>query len=54
MNKYLLELSQQVYEVYKNIPETSVSRYYKPLSWLPHVTLGKTLDREQMKRPENT
>ena len=50
MNKYLLELSQQVYEVYKNIPETSVSRYYKPLSWLPHVTLGKTLDREQMRR----
>ncbi|MEE1304936.1 MAG: hypothetical protein U0K68_07295 [Agathobacter sp.] len=50
MNKYLLDLSEQVYGVYKNIPETTVSRYYQPLSWLPHVTLGKTLDREQMRR----
>ena len=25
-----------------------VSRYYKPMSWLPHITLGKTLTKEQM------
>ncbi len=50
MNEYLLELSRQVYEAFKEIPETTVSRYYRPLSWLPHVTLGKTLDKEQMKR----
>ena len=32
----------------KDIPETSISRYYQPGSWLPHVTLGKTLTKEQM------
>ena len=49
MNQYLLELSDQVYSVYKNIPKTTVSKYYQPFSWLPHVTLGKTLDKKQMR-----
>lgn len=50
MNSYLLELSECIYEAFKEIPETSISRYYRPLSWLPHVTLGKTLGKEQMKK----
>ena len=33
----------------QDIPETFVSRFYQPMSWLPHVTLGKTLDKEQMR-----
>lgn len=48
LNDYLQELSSQVYQLIKDIPETSVSRYYKSGSWLPHVTLGKTLSKEQM------
>lgn len=48
LNAYLLNLSRVVYDVYKDIPGTSISRYYKPLSWYPHVTLGKTLDKLQM------
>lgn len=48
MNEYLLELSKAVYEAYKDVPDTSISKYYQPLSWLPHITLGKTLDKEQM------
>ncbi|RAZ16572.1 hypothetical protein DK853_51875, partial [Klebsiella oxytoca] len=24
-------------------------RFYQPHSWLPHVTLGKTLSKEQMR-----
>ena len=50
MNAYLLKLSDCIYGAFKEIPETSISRYYRPLSWLPHVTLGKTLDKEQMKK----
>lgn len=50
LNAYLLELSNQVYNAVAEIPETSVSRYYKPLSWLPHVTIGKTLSKEQMRQ----
>lgn len=48
LNDYLGALASQVYESIKDIPETSVSRYYQPGSWLPHVTLGKTLTNEQM------
>ena len=48
LNDYLGALASQVYESIKDIPETSVSRYYQPGSWLPHVTLGKTLTKEQM------
>ena len=49
INEYLLYISKNVYEIYKDVPETTISRYYRPLSWLPHVTLGKTLDKEQMR-----
>lgn len=48
LNDYLQGLSYQIYQSVKNIPETSVSKYYRPMSWLPHVTLGKTLTKEQM------
>lgn len=48
LNKYLSELSAQIFETFKDVPETSISKYYKPLSWLPHVTLGKTLEKKQM------
>ena len=48
MNAYLLGLSRQVFKAFCDIPETSISRYYQPFSWLPHVTLGKTLTQEQM------
>lgn len=48
MNEYLLELSKTIYDAYKDVPDTTISKYYKPLSWLPHITLGKTLEKEQM------
>ena len=43
LNEYLLNLSRQVFDCFSDIPETTISRFYQPLSWLPHVTLGKTL-----------
>lgn len=50
LNAFLLELSNRVYDAVSEIPETTVSRYYRPLSWLPHVTIGKTLSKEQMRQ----
>ena len=50
LNAYLQELADQVYNAVSGIPETAVSRYYQPYSWLPHVTLGKTLSKEQMQQ----
>lgn len=48
LNEYLQGLSKQVYDAVSGIKETTVSRYYMPMSWLPHVTLGKTLSKIQM------
>lgn len=50
LNEYLLDLSKQIFHAFKGISETSISKYYQPSSWLAHVTLGKTLDKEQMKK----
>ena len=48
LNEYLMEVSNQIYQSVQGIPETTISRYCQPGNWLPHVTLGKTLTREQM------
>jgi len=48
LNEYLHELSCSVNTAVKDLPETIVSPYYQPFSWLPHVTLAKQLSREQM------
>jgi len=48
LNEYLLDLQNKVYEAVKDIPETSVSKLYRPYSWLPHVTIGKKLDKDQL------
>ena len=50
LNQELFELSEEVYGTFCNIPETKMSEYYKPFSWLPHITLGKTLDKVQMQK----
>lgn len=47
-NQYLQDLSMDVYRTFNQIDETKISKYYKPMSWIPHITLGKTLTKEQM------
>jgi hypothetical protein len=47
-NEYLAMLSGQIYRQFGDIPETTISKYYQPGSWLPHITLAKTLTKEQM------
>lgn len=48
LNLYLEDMIEQVHDMVKNIPEVRMSRYYQPMQWLPHVTLGKKLSKEQM------
>ena len=50
MNQKLFDLSGEIYKAFCDIPETTLSEYYKPFSWLPHITLGKTLDKVQGKQ----
>lgn len=49
LNEYLQNLSGIVYDAMSGIEGVSVSRYYRPMQWLPHITLGKTLTKEQMR-----
>lgn len=49
LNRYLQEMSETVYEAVSGIDEVSVSRFYQPMQWLPHITLGKKLSKEEMR-----
>ena len=49
LNAYLQELSQKIYDTVIGIEEVRVSKFYRPMQWLPHLTLGKTLTKEQMR-----
>lgn len=48
LNKYLYELSREIYECVSEIEDVSISKFYRPLQWLPHATIGKKLSKEEM------
>ena len=45
-----MKLSISIYNEFATIPETNISKFYQPYSWMPHITLGKCLDKEQMRQ----
>ncbi len=49
LNEYLHNISSDIFESIKDVPNTKVSKYYKPFSWLPHATIAKQLTEEEMK-----
>lgn len=48
LNEYLHSLSAGIYDILKNTDDVIVSRYYQPFQWMPHTTIGKKLNREEM------
>lgn len=50
LNEFMMELSKVIYNEFVTIPETNISKFYQLYSWLPHITLGKCLDKEQMRQ----
>ena len=50
MNEYLLSMQKKMIDGFNDIDKVSVSKYYSKDSWLPHITLGKTLNEEQMRK----
>ena len=48
LDEYLQKLQQQIYTELTKMENVKISRFYRPYQWLPHVTLGKTLEQEQM------
>lgn len=49
LNAYLQGMAEKIYHSVCDVPEVSVSRFYQPMQWLPHITLGKKLTKEQMR-----
>ena len=47
LNEYLHRLSVDVYEELSKIEEIELDKRYIPFNWLPHVTIAKTLTKEQ-------
>lgn len=48
LNNYLQNLSKNFYNIFLQEKNVSVSTYYRPMQWLPHVTVGKQLSEEEM------
>lgn len=48
-NQYLHDLSMLLNEAVECVEGVSVNKYYRPMQWMPHVTLGKQLTVEQMR-----
>lgn len=46
-NEYLHKICKGVCETLKNVENTIIRRNYQPFQWIPHVTIGKTLTKEQ-------
>lgn len=48
LNEYLHKLSVFVNETVSCVDNVSISRFYLPLQWMPHTTIGKKLSVEEM------
>lgn len=48
LNAYLQTMAEEVYQAVIDIEGIKISKYYQPMQWFPHVTLGKTLSKEEM------
>ena len=54
LNEYLHKLSSVIYDSISQVPDTKVSKYYKPFSWLPHATIAKQLSEEEIRKAFDT
>lgn len=48
-NAYLISLQKELYEYILGFEDITVNRFYRPMEWFPHITVGKTLTEQQMR-----
>lgn len=48
LNEYLHNLSVNIHEGIASIDDVSISKYYLPFQWIPHITIGKKLTKEEL------
>lgn len=49
LNQYLHTMAEDIFNSLNEIEDTVISKYYRPFQWIPHTTIAKTLDRDEMK-----
>lgn len=49
LNQYLEQMAEEVHKQLTELTDIKLSRYYQPMQWLPHLTVGKKLTKEQMR-----
>lgn len=50
LNEYLHNMSCTIYDSIVNMSGIKVGKYYKPFSWIPHMTIAKQLSEEEMQK----
>lgn len=50
LSKELHELSVRTYQCLEHIEGVQLSHYYQPFHWIPHATVAKRLNQEEMKK----
>lgn len=50
LNEYLHNMISVLYGIYNDMPDIKFSPYYKPFGWIPHLSVGKHLEKEQMEK----
>lgn len=48
LNEYLHNLSINIYECISSLENIEISKYYLPFQWMPHTTIAKKLNREEL------
>ena len=48
-SEYLHEMCKNICAALENVDNTILRNNYRPFQWMPHVTIGKTLSKEQQK-----
>lgn len=46
-DEYLHDMCKMVCRALESVDETILRKNYQPFNWMPHVTIGKTLSKEQ-------
>lgn len=47
-NEILMKTSQNIYNILTDNTDTKINHFYEPFNWIPHITIGKQLSKEQM------
>ena len=49
LNEYLHGLSEAVYTTLNGLDDVLISKFYRPFQWMPHTTVGKKLNPEELR-----